>query len=103
MIFQYHGKVDQPSEVKPRSGKMLRKEPPANRMISRIANRKPGIAKPMMITAEVQVSNFDPSCTALRMPSGIEIRYVNNVIQMPSDIETGNFSLINCRTLTSRK
>ncbi len=74
MIFQYQGNCDQPSEVRPRSGKMLKNEPPANRMISRIANRNPGIAKPTMITAEVQVSNFEPSLTALRMPSGIEIR-----------------------------
>ncbi len=43
-------------------------------MIRRIANRNPGIAKPTMMTAEVQVSNFDPSFTALRIPSGIEIR-----------------------------
>jgi hypothetical protein len=43
-------------------------------MIRRIANRKPGIANPMMITPDVQVSNRDPSWTALRMPSGIEIR-----------------------------
>src|SRR5206468_8511448 len=99
----YQGKLLQPSEVRPRKGKMLRNEPPANRMISRIANRKPGIAKPTMITADVHVSNFEPSWTALRMPSGIEIRYVRSVIQTPSDIETGSFSLISCSTLTSRK
>jgi hypothetical protein len=52
----------------------LRNEPPANRMISRIANRKPGIANPMMIAAEVQVSKREPSATALRTPSGIEMR-----------------------------
>src|SRR3977135_179326 len=73
-IFQYQGKGAQPSDVRPRSGKKLKNEPPANRMIRRIANKNPGIAKPTMITAEVQVSNFDPSITALRMPSGIEIR-----------------------------
>ena len=28
----------------------------------------------MMITPEVHMSNGEPSCTALRMPSGIEIR-----------------------------
>src|SRR6185312_14536151 len=99
MIFQYHGNCAQPSEVRPRSGNRLKNEPPANRMIKRIANKKPGIAKPTMITAEVQVSNFDPSATALRMPSGIEIRYVSSVIQIPSDIETGSFSLINWITL----
>ena len=53
---------------------MLKNDPPANRMMSRIANRKPGIAKPTTITAEVQVSKRDPSLTALRIPSGIEIR-----------------------------
>src|SRR5215469_13285865 len=103
MIFQYQGNCDQPSEVNPRNGKMLKNEPPANRMIKRIANRNPGIAKPTMITADVQVSNFEPSFTALRMPSGIEIRYVRSVIQMPSDIETGSFSLISWITLMSRK
>src|SRR3569623_373280 len=41
-------------------------------MISRIANMNPGIAKPMMMTAEVHVSKREPSATALRMPSGIE-------------------------------
>src|SRR5271154_3977102 len=101
MIFQYQENCDQPSDVSPRSGKILKKEPPANRMIRRIANRNPGIAKPTIITAEVQVSNFEPSITALRIPSGIEIRYVKSVIQMPSDIETGSFSLISCSTLTS--
>ena len=71
MIFQYQGKFDQPSEVRPRSGNQLKNEPPANRIMSRIANRKPGIAKPTMIAAEVQVSKREPSETALRMPSGI--------------------------------
>jgi hypothetical protein len=42
-------------------------------MISRIANRKPGIAKPTMMMAEVHIER-EPSATALRMPSGIEIR-----------------------------
>ena len=74
MIFQCHGNCSQPSEVSPRSGKMLQNEPPENRMINRIANRNPGIAKPTMMTAEVQVSKREPSLTALRMPSGIEIR-----------------------------
>src|ERR1700676_1369945 len=74
MIFQYQGNWAQPSEVRPRSGKMLKNDPPANRMINRIANRNPGIANPTMITAEVQVSNFEPSMTALRMRGGIEIR-----------------------------
>mgnify|MGYP000084119795 CR=1 FL=1 len=32
------------SDVSPRNGKMFQNEPPANRMISRIANRKPGMA-----------------------------------------------------------
>src|ERR1700754_3783241 len=72
MIFQYHGNCDQPSEVRPRSGKMLKNEPPAKRMISRIENRKPGMAKTMMITADVQVSNFDPP--ANRMNSRISTR-----------------------------
>ena len=33
-----------PSEVSPRNGNQSKNEPPANRMISRMANRKPGIA-----------------------------------------------------------
>ncbi|CKY14299.1 Uncharacterised protein [Mycobacterium tuberculosis] len=53
---------------------MSKNDPPANRMISRIANRKPGIAKPMMMMPDVQVSNFEPSWIALRIPSGIEIK-----------------------------
>ncbi len=56
-----------------------------------------------MMTVEVQTSKREPSSIAFRMPSGIEIRYVSNVIQMPSDIDTGSFSLTNCSTLTSRK
>src|SRR5947209_18066384 len=56
-----------------------------------------------MMMLEVQVSNREPSLTALRMPSGIEIKYVSSVIQMPSDIETGSFSLMSCSTLVSRK
>ena len=57
--------------------------------------------------AEVHTSNCEPSLIALRMPSGIEIRYVSNVSQMPSEIETGSFSLIvaepSCRGNNSSK
>src|SRR5436305_8418336 len=56
-----------------------------------------------MMMLDVQVSKREPSLTALRMPSGIEIRYVSSVIQMPSDIDTGSFSLMSCSTLVSRK
>ena len=35
------GNCDQPSEVSPRSGKILKNDPPANKMIKRIANRNP--------------------------------------------------------------
>ena len=57
----------------------------------------------MMMTLEVQTSKREPSPTAFRIPSGIEIRYVSSIIQIPSDIDTGSFSLISCNTLTSRK
>ena len=74
MIFQYQGNCAQPSDVSPRTGNQLKNEPPANRTINRIANRNPGMAKPTMMTPEVHVSNGVPSFTALRIPSGIEIR-----------------------------
>jgi predicted transcriptional regulator len=69
----------------------LKNEPPANRMISRIANRNPGIANPTMIIAEVQVSNLEPSITALRNAERDRDQIGQSVIQMPSDIETGSF------------
>ena len=40
----HHGSCDQLSDISPRSGNQSKKEPPANRMISRMANRNPGIA-----------------------------------------------------------
>ena len=43
-ILCHQVNCSQPSEVSPRSGKMLKNEPPANRMMSRIANRNPGMA-----------------------------------------------------------
>ena len=44
-----------------------------------------------MMTADVQHRNCVPSRTALRMPSGIEMRRRANIIQTPSEIETGSF------------
>src|SRR3954466_7588660 len=92
MIFRHHDMSAQLSDVSPRSGNQSKNEPPANSTISRMANRKPGTAYPTMIRAEVHTSNGAPSSTALRMPSGIEIRFASNAIQMPSEIETGSFS-----------
>ena len=57
----------------------------------------------MMMTPDVHTSNRVPSWIALRMPSGIEIRYSSSTIHSPSEIDTGSFSLISCSTLTSRK
>ncbi len=56
-----------------------------------------------MITPDVQMSKAVPSLTALRMPSGIETRVEEDQHPEPSDIETGSFSLMSCRTVVSRK
>ena len=55
------------------------------------------------MTALVQVSKREPSRIALRMPSGIDTKYESNVIHSPSEIDTGSFSAINCKTPMSRK
>ena len=56
-----------------------------------------------MSTVLVQESKGSPSRTAFRIPSGIEMKYVMSVIQSPSEIETGIFSLMSSITDTSRK
>src|SRR5215472_16116083 len=42
----------------------------------------------MMMMVEVHTSKREPSRTALRMPSGIEIKKLSSIIQRPSDMET---------------
>jgi hypothetical protein len=44
------------------------------------------------MTALVQTSKLLPSRTALRIPNGMDIRYTNNVVHKPSDIDTGILS-----------
>ena len=57
----------------------------------------------MMMIPLVQVSNDDPSRTALRMPKGIEMRYAISVDHRPKVIDTGIFSRIRSITLVDRK
>ena len=71
--------------------------------MSRMANRKPGIALPTMTTPDDQTSKRDPSRTALAMPSGIDIRYTSSVVHSPSEIETGIFSSTRSTTVRSWK
>ena len=42
--------------------------------IKKIANKKPGIAYPMMISEDVNISKSDPSLTAFFIPRGIDIK-----------------------------
>ena len=62
-------------EVRPLRGNQSKYRPPENNTIRRIAKRKPGTALPNMTMPEVQISNPEPSRTALEIPNGIEIKY----------------------------
>ena len=61
-------------------------------MINNIANRNEGIAFPIITTALDHISNFLPSLTALKIPSGMDIKYISKVVHRPKEIETGSFS-----------
>ena len=56
-----------------------------------------------IITPDVHVSNRLPSLTAFFIPSGIEIKYANKVVQRPKLIETGSFSITKSKTLIDLK
>ena len=48
--------------------------PPANRTMSNTANKNTGMAEPINIIAEVDISNFSPSNWAFFMPNGMAIK-----------------------------
>ena len=83
-----------PSETKPLMGNNFRYDPPANKTRRKIANKKAGIAYPIIINDDVQLSKFVPSLTAFLIPNGMDIKYAKIVDQSPSEIETGIFSFI---------
>ena len=56
-----------------------------------------------IIAELVHTSKALPWRTALLIPSGMEIIYISSVLQSPSEMETGIFSIIKSVTLASRK
>ncbi|MNF05875.1 hypothetical protein D3C80_2057040 [compost metagenome] len=57
----------------------------------------------MMIAVLLQISKWLPCFTALRIPRGIDTRYVINVAQSPREMVTGIFSRIKSVTVAPRK
>ena len=70
-------------------------------IISKIANKKEGIALPITTATLDHISSFSPSLTAFEIPKGIDIRYTNKVVHNPKEMDTGNLSLIKSITFLS--